>query len=444
LHSQPVIWAGSVYLAAVLLLVISRTPLGSPLFFGAAVVMAGAYVAALRHLRNDGNGGNDEGMSDGRGIDRRSLILVFGFAVAFRAPLALSPVGADSDMVRYIWDGRVQKLGYNPYVVVPSDPAIAFAHTVETARMPSLRARTPYPPGAQVFFRAVVSVSESPLAMKLALVGCDLLTILLLWRWLVITGKHEWLVVTYAWNPLVVLEVAHSGHIDALGALWIAASAFWLSRRRTALASIAFVLAVATKFLPIVLAPLYVRRVRLRDAALAATLFAVLYGQFTQAGVLPLGALPNVVAHIRFNGPLFYGLAALLSAPGAAAAAVILGLIVAAVARWKLPADDPAAWAWPMAAALVCAPVIYPWYLLSLTPFLFTRATLPLTAWTFTVLSTYAVWALARHGGRWMVPGSVAALELGVPFCLGLAALWRIRRARPAHSRAGASISDEA
>ena len=96
----------------------------------------------------------------------------------------------------------------------------------------------------------------------------------MLWRWLVVTGRSEWLALAYAWNPLVVLEIAHSGHIDALGALWIAASAYWLTRRRTALASIAFVLAVTTKLLPIVLLPLFWSRIRLRDALAGAALFA--------------------------------------------------------------------------------------------------------------------------------------------------------------------------
>ena len=93
-----------------------------------------------------------------------------------------------------------------------------------------------------------------------------------MWRWLVATGRSQWLTLAYAWNPLVVLEVAHSGHIDALGALWIAAAAFWLSRRRTALATIAFVLAVTTKLLPIVLVPLFGGGSRMRDALSGAAL----------------------------------------------------------------------------------------------------------------------------------------------------------------------------
>jgi hypothetical protein len=225
-----------------------------------------------------------------------------------------------------------------------------------------------------------------------------------------------------------VLEVAYSGHIDALGALWIVASAFWLARRRTALASIAFVLAVATKFLPIVLAPLYWRRVRARDAVAGAVLFVLLYLPFLYGGTAPLGAVPNVVAHIRFNGPFFKAVAAFVTPQGAALVAVALGMLVAAWARWRLDPDDPAAWAWPMALALACAPVVYPWYLLYLTPFLFTTATLPLLTWTFSVIPVYLVWEISRDGGRWVAPMAVMAAEYGLPCAAAAAyAVWSLR-----------------
>ena len=133
----------------------------------------------------------------------------------------------------------------------------------------------------------LVFTYAATLALLLALVACDVMTMIVLWRWLACTGRSEWLALAYAWNPLVVLEVAHSGHIDALGALWITASAYWLARRRTALASIAFVLAVATKLLPIVLVPLYWKRVRARDALAGSALLALLYLAFTRGGSLP-------------------------------------------------------------------------------------------------------------------------------------------------------------
>lgn len=409
---------GGIILASTVVLTVTQAPLGSPLFFALAAAMALAYVAVLAWIW------------DPPAAPRRLLFIAFLLAVAFRVPLAIPKVGTDNDMMRYVWDGRVQTLGYNPYSVLPSDPALAATHNAETRSMPSQRARTPYPPAAQLFFRLVVSLHDSARAMKVAIVTCDLLTMIVLWRWLVTTRRNEWLTLAYAWNPLVLLEIAHSGHIDALGALWITASAYWLARRRTSLASIALVLAITTKLLPIVLLPLFWRRVRLRDVLLGGVFLALLYVPFTVGSAMAVGALPNVVAHIRFNGPVFKAIAAIASPQGAAAVAVLLGLAVAAWARWKLDASDPSAWAWPMAVALVCAPVVYPWYLLYLTPFLFTSATLPLAAWTITAPLTYVVWHYQVYRKPWVVPPLVMAIEYGTLAFASIAMLFR-RRTRP-------------
>lgn len=411
--------SGTLFVTSTIVLAISQAPLGSPLFFACAAAATVAYFLVLRGFWQD------------PGPSRRALAAALLLGVAIRAPLVGPRASSDSDMVRYLWDGRVQTMGYSPYEVIPADPALAATHTEETSRMPSRRARTPYPPGAQLFFRLVVTIHDSTRAMKAALVACDLMTIVILWRWLVRTGRPEWLVITYAWNPLVVLEIAHSGHLDALGAMWIAASAYWLARRRTGLASVAYVLAVATKLLPIVLLPLYWRRVRLRDAVAGVTLLALLCLAYTRHGTLPVGNVPNVVDHIRFNGPLFRMIASLSTPRAAAAWSVGLGLIAAAWARRRLDASNPAAWAWPMGVALAAAPVIYPWYLLYITPFLFGLATLPLTVWTITVISTYAVWQLAAEGARWVVPAALMRCEYGIPILVGGLLMWRVSRYSP-------------
>jgi hypothetical protein len=404
-----IVRGGAATVAALIALAVSQAPLGSPLFFALTAVPCAVYILLLRQLL-----GPMSAADAGAGRLPRLLVIALILAAAFRVPLAAPRVGADNDMVRYLYDGRLQRLGYNPFEVVPADPAVAHTHTEETAKMPSRRARTPYPAAAQLFFRGVVTVWESSRAMKWALVACDLLTIWVLVAWLRDTKRSPWLSLVYAWNPLVILEVAHSGHIDALGALWIAISAWMLSTGRPMRASIAFVLAVATKLLPIVLVPLYWKRIRVRDAVVAALVLAALYYPFRSAGMLPLGAVPNVVAFIRFNGPLFKWLALTFDPQKAAGFALMAGLLVAAWMRYRRGADDPAAWAWPMAVSLAAAPVIYPWYLLYFTPFLFTRSAVPLIVWTYSVIPVYIVWHLSKFGHRWFVPAPVVWVEFGV------------------------------
>ena len=89
--------AGTAYLAAVAVLLVTRTPLGSPLFFTMTAVMAVAYIAVIVHVWQSPNG------------SRRTFLTALALAVLFRVPLAIAPVGPDSDMVRYLWDGRVQQ-----------------------------------------------------------------------------------------------------------------------------------------------------------------------------------------------------------------------------------------------------------------------------------------------------------------------------------------------
>src|SRR3954467_11161187 len=143
---------------ALIALAVSQAPLGSPLFFALASVPCVVYALLLPQLLGTAAppSGRPSAIADG-GLFTIALLL----AVAFRVPLAIPRVGADNDMVRYLYDGRLQRLGYNPYEVLPADPAVAATHTDETRRMPSLRARTPYPAAAQLFFRLVVTIHES-------------------------------------------------------------------------------------------------------------------------------------------------------------------------------------------------------------------------------------------------------------------------------------------
>jgi alpha-1,6-mannosyltransferase len=414
---RPLLLSGLGLIATALALALTQARLGSPLFFLITPFFAVCQIAAVIWFSR-------------RNGDHRWVKFAIGCAIACRVPLMVGPVNYDSDMVRYVWDGRVQRSGYNPYSVVPSDPSLAHTHTADTVRMPSRHDRTPYPPAAQLFFRLMVTVWESARVMKSVLTLLDMATIFFVWRWLRVTGRPEWLVLGYAWNPLVILEVAHSGHIDALGAFWIAAAAYLMARQRRALAVVAYTLAVATKLLPIVLAPLFIGRVRLRDIALGAGTLFLLYLPFMSDGTIPIGAITNVVAHIRFNSPIFRPLAWVVTPTGAAAVALLGGLATAAWARWKLPLDSGAAWAWPMAVSVACAPVIYPWYLLYFTPFLVSAATLPLTVWTYSVIPVYLVWDWAQYGARWRVPNWLMGIEYGVVLLAVVALRYRAGQAR--------------
>jgi alpha-1,6-mannosyltransferase len=272
---------------------------------------------------------------------------------------------------------------------------------------------SPYPAGAQLFFRAVTSIHESTFALKVAFVLCDFAIVFVLLYILRRTGQADHWVLAYAWHPLLAIEVAGSGHVDIVGVLLLLISAAALVSRWRAAAAVFFGLAVSVKLLPIILLPLYWKRIRVRDAALAAIVAGLLYVPFLNHGRIPVGSLGTYVQRFRFNDPVFATLEREAAPQLVAGMAVLVGLLTAIWMRRKSTEASSDAFAWPMAASLFCAPVVYPWYLLWLLPFTRSISTLPLMVWTLSIIPTYYVWHLRRIGQPWLVPDWIMMLEYG-------------------------------
>jgi len=397
-------------------------PVGAPPYLIALGVAGIAYLLAIREFLST------------PGFPQRVIVIGLALAALWHLLFLLTPPGPDDDIHRYVWDGRVQRFGYSPYIVIPSDPAFSWLHTPETRTLNNPDVPSPYPAGAQLFFRAVTAIHESAFALKLAFVACDFVIVLVLLDMLRFSRQGAHWVLAYAWNPLVAMEVAGSGHIDIVGALLLLLSVAALARRWRAVAALTFGLAVAVKLLPIVLLPLYWRRVRVRDGALAAVVVGLLYVPFFNHGRIPIGSLGTYVQSFRFNDPVFAKLERVAAPQRVVGLAVLVGFLTAIWMRRKSVAWSSDAFAWPMAASLLCAPVVYPWYLLWVLPFVRSASTVPIVIWTVSIIPTYYVWHLRTLGRPWLVPGWIMLLEYGSVATAGAIIAFR-RFRRPAVTR---------
>ena len=386
----------------VALTVCSRTldDRGGPRFIASLAVAGITYLFAVREFFS------------APALPRRVVIMGLVVAAVWHVQFLRMPPGPDDDVHRYVWDGRIQRLGYNPYLVVPSDPGARRLHTSETRNLNNPDVPSPYPAGAQLFFRAVTAIHESTSALKLAFVFCDFAIVFVVLHILRGENRGAHLVLVYAWNPLLAFEVAGSGHVDIVGALLLVISFAALLHRRGTIAAVTFGLAVAVKFLPLVLLPAYWKRVRLRDAVLAVSVIALLYLPFIDHSRIPIGSLLTYVQTWRFNDPVFARLEELVPQI-AAGLPVIVGFVTATWLTRTDPQSFSDLFAWPMAASLLCAPAVYPWYLIWLLPFLRSASTLPFVIWTVSIIPTYVVWHLRTLGRPWSVPGWIVLLEYG-------------------------------
>lgn len=316
-----------------------------------------------------------------------STYFILAAALVFRLTLWWSPATLSDDIFRYVWDGQVQLVGINPYLYPPAAPEVAHLDNALRQRVNHADIATVYPPLAQLFFRLVGVLNSTPAALKFALLLCDWGLCLLLTRSLICRDQDPRRVLLYAWNPLPLIEVAGSGHIDALGILLLFLALHALQLRRSTTAICALTGAVLVKLVPLILLPTFWRRPN--DRTLTAwldprprktlLLFPVLalvaFLPFADAGAQLLTGLQTYMRHWHFNAAAYslihYALApwdgnAHLHARWLCAALLVpLGLSVQIYYR------DPyhAAFA-TLGTYVLLAPTMHPWYLLWVLPFL--------------------------------------------------------------------------
>lgn len=313
--------------------------------------------------------------TDGRA---RALWLVLAVAVALRLPLIFLQPFLSSDIYRYVWDGRVQMAGINPYRYIPDAPALAslrdeaiFPHIARADYAPTI-----YPPTAQIIFAFVGMIWPSVTGMKMAMFAFEGLAVFCLLGLLKAAGLPAERVLVYAWNPLPVWAFGGNGHVDAAACGLVALALLLRVRRFDSWAGVALAAAMLTKFLPVVIAPvLWSRRGGWRLAIAALATVVGLYALYIGVGWRVFGYLGGYGAEEGLdNGTgvwLLAGLAHLGDLPAVASKVyfVLLAALLAALGCWFAFRRRPDEAVSICAAAGVMMAVLtfgisphYPWY----------------------------------------------------------------------------------
>jgi alpha-1,6-mannosyltransferase len=226
---------------------------------------------------------------------RLTGIIIF-LAVIFRlALIAPEPAVLSKDMYRYIWDGRVQQYGMNPYLYPPA------ADKLENLRddriFPQINRKdypTIYPAGAQIFFRIFyILVGDSVTGYKAIMVFFDLLTLLVLVALLQTRRLNLSRIIVYAWNPLVIFEIAYSGHLEGLTVFLMVVAFYLYAVHKKISAIIVLALSAAVKLYPALLLPALLNRGnRVKGIIAFAATIILLYLPFAGAGGKITGFLP--------------------------------------------------------------------------------------------------------------------------------------------------------
>ena len=331
-----------------------------------------------------------------------TLLVAIAFAIVFRLSILFAPPYLSDDIYRYVWDGRVQAAGINPYRYIPAAPELAQLR--DETIYPKINrkdwAHTIYPPVAQVVFFLTTRISESVTWMKATMILFELVTLWAVAQLLALLGRPRQLLLIYAWHPLVVWEFAGSGHVDAISIAFIALAFLAWQRKSDLGAGFALACATLVKLFPVVLAPAMLKRWRIAPI-LATTIIAGYLAYISVGPKAVFGSLPGYTQERGLlRGQQFYAVSLWhklfgFDLPGLAYIIVVM-LVMSAIGLWVLfkgRSEDYLKHALALATAttVLFAPH-FSWYFCWLVLFLCFTPRLSIFYLTIASLLLYATW----------------------------------------------------
>ena len=327
---------------------------------------------------------------------RITLVIVM-LGIAGRLLFVGFPVG--NDVYRYVWEGHVQVLGFNPYEHAPGSAALTdgirnnMKEIWESINHKEFAAA--YPPATLLLGRLLAAINPDPQLFKMVYTGFDIALMLLLAQMLKWRRLHPGFLLLYAANPLVILYTAGEGHLDVTQAFFLCLGIYWVLKGRAGVGFLVLGIAFMTKYLSIIALP-FLLTAQNRKKSWTFFLPLLLYLPFADAGPQIFASLKTFGTSMHYNDSVTVVLRFLLGDRASVPAAMII-LAGMCLGIYLLVPDRLKSIYLAIGCMLLLLPTLHPWYLILIAPFL---VFFPSAAWlylqaavcfTFPVLGVEAV-----------------------------------------------------
>jgi alpha-1,6-mannosyltransferase len=333
--------------------------------------------------------------------EQNLLWVIVLFALAFRAAMLFSEPTLSDDIFRYVWDGRVLNHGIDPYRYAPSAAALAPLRDSLYAHINNRDVGTPYAPLTLAVFALLQHIGNSPFVFKLGFIIADGLIMLVLLRLFERTGTPRVNLLIYAWNPLVIVEVAGSGHSDPLAVLLLLIAIYTAMANHPRTATAGLTLAILGKYFTVAVVPLFWRNFRGGAWILIPAGLVAAFAAFSPSLENHVLSLATVFENWRFNDSLFalvYWATGSLPITRFVVVAGFLALVVTVVRLgWPLPRAVMTV----LGGMFLLTSTFEPWYMVWIVPFL---CLYPNRAWlllTGLIMLSYEVLIRFNSDGLW-------------------------------------------
>ncbi|MBI5464548.1 MAG: hypothetical protein HY966_06320 [Ignavibacteriales bacterium] len=280
--------------------------------------------------------------------------------------LVSQPIGSD-DIYRYVWDGKVQHAGINPYAHPPNSTTLGHLASADLPRLvnhPDMK--TIYFPVAQWLFALAYFMAGANVGgIKLLILCADAISIAGL---VVLLSTHAipiQRVLLFSLSPLAILQFGLDGHIDAVGIALLVWAFVMYGRGATLSAGILLGLSISIKPVALVLIPLLLIHhapERKRWWLVAAPLLILGLEFLPYMSAHPFEALSTFAQHWTFNGPVFESVNSILRDNQLSRIVCAIGLIGILIPLYVRRTMLFGSLSLALLALLFFSPVVHPWY----------------------------------------------------------------------------------
>jgi hypothetical protein len=320
-----------------------------------------------------------------------ALWVILAFALLFRLITVFSTPTLSDDIYRYAWEGYVQTHGINPYLSAPDAPELtgyrnAIWHLVNNKSVSAI-----YPPLSQVVNALTFLLAGSIWGFKLLFVILDGVVICGILKLLGLRSQNLSQVMFYAWNPLIVTEIAGSGHHDPLVVALLLWATICCLTNRPVRSVLLLGTSILSKLYPILMVPFLFKRIAPRHWLWLPLVLTLGYVPYIRAGSHLFTALSYYKEKWRFNGFLF-GMLTQATSELVAERVVVAVILLLLVFAFVKSADFVKQQYWLVGGVLLLTPTLFPWYLVWIIPLL---CFFPSPAWiVFSVTSALSYYVL--------------------------------------------------
>jgi len=331
------------------------------------------------------------------------LLIFFLIKILF---ISTEPTGSD-DYYRYLWDGKIQSNGINPYLYAPDDQTLNPFHSEllpEKVSYPQIR--TIYFPVSQFLFTLAYRISgENAIGLKIILLLAELLILIsfyYLFKRFSIDLKY---ILFYAVLPLVLFQFFIDAHVDLVGVALMLASITLYFYDKKIFSYLLLGLSISVKPTGLLLIPFLFQNEqkfieKIKSVFIPIIVFIITFLPYVFTAT-PLDTLINFTAKWTFNGMIYDILNIFLS--NNLSIRLLCGILFLLVFIFLFTSkiDFLKKVYLSLFLLMIFSPVVHPWYLIwfavllpvirSYSGFYFVAA-ISLTSITVVTFQTVGVW----------------------------------------------------